>query len=85
MGKGRDKRRREAKELNQLTIDEVARAYAEALPALSGSDPPTLNEPDNPVRAPLKPKPHLRSGAIAIPEPEPEDGFVVLNPKAVSK
>jgi hypothetical protein len=26
-----------------------------------------------PVRASLKPKPHLRSGAIALPEPEPEE------------
>jgi hypothetical protein len=31
------------------------------------------DEPDAPVRAPLRPKPNLRSGAIALPEPEPEE------------
>ena len=36
-------------------------------------------EPDAPVRAPLKPKPHLRSGAIALPEPEPEESSNVLH------
>jgi hypothetical protein len=46
------------------------------LAARAGSDPPPiLGEPDSPVRAPLKPKPHLRSGVIALLEPEPEDAF----------
>jgi hypothetical protein len=85
MGKGRDKRRRKAKKQSQQTRDEVARAYAEALATLSSSDPPILGEPDAPVYAPLKPKPNLRSGAIALPEPEPEDGFVTLKPKIPSK
>jgi len=31
------------------------------------------DEPDTPVLAPLKPKPNLRSGAVALPEPEPEE------------
>jgi hypothetical protein len=84
MGKGRDKRKREAKELNQLTM-EVARAEAKVLATLSGSDPPSLGEPDAPVAAPLKPKPHIRSGAIAVPEPEPDDGFLTVNPKVISK
>ena len=33
----------------------------------------------------LKPKPHIRSGAIAVPEPEPEDGLLTVNPKLISK
>ena len=57
-----------------------------ALAARAGSDPPPiLGEPDTPVRAPLKPKPHLRSGAIALLEPEPEDAFLAVNPKSISK
>jgi len=31
------------------------------------------DEPDTPVLAPLKPKPNLLSGAVALPEPEPEE------------
>jgi len=82
MGKGRDKRRREAKELNELTIDVGTHASAEAS---AGSDPPTLGDPDVPARAPLKPKPHIRSGAIAVPEPQPKDAFLTVNPKLTSK
>jgi len=56
------------------------------LAARPGSDPPPiLDEPDTPVRAPLEPKPHLRSGAIALLEPEPADAFLTLNPKSISK
>jgi len=80
MGKGRDKRRREAKELNQLTIDVGTYAHAAA-----GSDPPTLSGPDVPVNAPLRPKPHIRSGAIAVPEPEPENAFLTADPKSISR
>jgi hypothetical protein len=82
MGKSRDKRKRktkDAKELDQLMFDVLARA------TLSGSEPPTLGEPASPVPAPLRPKPHVRSGAIAVPEPEPEDGFLTVNPKVISK
>jgi len=82
MGKSRDKRKRktkDAKELDQLMFDVLARA------TLSGSDPPTLGESASPVPAPLKPKPHIRSGAIAVPEPEPGDGFLTVNPKVISK
>jgi hypothetical protein len=85
MGKGRDKRRRKANKLNQRIRDEVAHAYAEALATLSGSDPPILGEPDAPVYAPLKPKPNLRSGAIALPEPAQEDTFLMLRPRIPSK
>ena len=57
-----------------------------ALAARAGNDrPPILGEPDTPVRAPLKPKPHLRSGAIALLEPQPEDAFLTVNPKSISK
>jgi hypothetical protein len=87
MGKSRDKRKRktkdakelDAKELDQLMFDMFARA------TLSGSNPPTLGEPASSVPAPLKPKPHIRSGAIAVPEPEPDDGFLTANPKVISK
>jgi hypothetical protein len=82
MGKGRDKRRRkvkEAKELDQLMFDVVARA------TLSASDPPALGEPDAPVNAPLEPKPNLRSGAIALPEPEPEDALSVVKAPILPK
>ena len=86
MGKGRDKRKRKSKKQNQRTRDEVARAYSDALATLRSNDPPILGEPDAPVYAPLKPKPHVRSGAIAaIPEPEPEDIFEVVEPKVISK
>ena len=78
MGRGRDKRRRKANKNNQQTS---APARAIGKPS---SDPPVLGEPDTPVPATLRRKPHLRSGAIAIPEPEPEDEFVVLNPNALS-
>ena len=62
MGKGRDKRRRKAKG------EEVVRTY-KSDPLGGGffdpSDPPYAQ-----VHAPLKPKPSLRSGAIALPEPD---------------
>src|SRR3989442_646939 len=61
MGKRRDKRRRKAK---KQTLSQEIRAIQKAVLAnLSGSDP-ILGEPDAPVYAPLKPKPHLRSGAL---------------------
>jgi hypothetical protein len=49
----------------------------------SNPTPPTPNEPDARVPAPLKPKPHLRPGAIAIPEPQPlENVLAVSNTEA---
>lgn len=33
------------------------------------SDPGAPNEPDAPIGAPIKPRPHQNSGAIALPEP----------------
>ena len=76
-------RRRKAK---KQTLSQEFHAIQKAVLAkLSDSDPSILGEPDAPVYAPLKPKPHLRSGAIAIPEPEPEDAFVALEAKRISK
>ncbi len=85
MGKGRDKHRRKAKKQNLATRAEVARAYAVAEATLRRRNPPTLDEPDAPVPAPLKPKPNLRSGAIALPEPESEDAFSVAKASALPK
>jgi hypothetical protein len=60
MGRGRDKRKRVEKRRRAATV-----LRAEAHPG----DLPT-SEPEAFVPAPLKPRPGLRSGAIAIPEPE---------------
>jgi len=76
MGKGRDKRKLKAIQ---------RRIIADALAVLRGSDPPILGEPDAPVYAPLKPKPNLRSGAVALPKPEPEDAFLIVKPRRLSK
>jgi hypothetical protein len=63
-----------------------ARLSSKRLPARGGDPPPPIfGETDPLVRSPLKPKPHLRSGAIALPEPEPEDALLTVNPKWVSK
>jgi hypothetical protein len=45
------------------------------------SDPPVLGEPGAPILAPLKPKPSLRSGAIAAPQPESDDAFSIVKPR----
>jgi hypothetical protein len=96
MGKGRDKRRRNAKRLGQRTREEQeivraleaehARISRKYMLKRSGSrppsDPPILGEADAPVHAPLKPRPNLRSGAIAMPEPELESELVLLRPRS---
>jgi hypothetical protein len=66
MGKGRDKRRRNKRK------DEV-RIY-KSEPSGGGFLDPF--DPNAPVRAPLKPKPSLRSGAIALPEPDAHEPFI---------
>ena len=58
MGKGRDKRRRNAKRK-----DEVHKAKAEP----SGGETFGPIDPYAPVLSPLKPKPSMRFGAIASP------------------
>ncbi len=48
----------------------------------SRNDPPIPNEPDAPVYAPLRPKPRPLAGAIAVPEPDSEDAFMVVKARA---
>jgi hypothetical protein len=78
--------REETERRARLRAEEERRAKfsPKHLPA-RGDPPPILGETDPLVRAPLKPKPHLRSGAIALPEPEPEDTVLTANPRSVSK
>jgi hypothetical protein len=99
MGTGRDKKGKHKKQSQRTReeldlVKEMERADAErraklspkSLSASTGGDPPPiLGEPDTAVRAPLRPRPHLRSGAIALREPEPEDAFFIVNPKSISK
>lgn len=62
----------------------AAKLFAERpAPPADSAPPPILGEGDPPVRAPLKPRPHLRSGAIALPEPESEE-FAVVTPKGAT-
>jgi hypothetical protein len=58
MGKGRDKRKRIEKRKQG-----APRAQAQPGESLGG-------DPEAHVRSPLKPKPGLLSGAMALPEPE---------------
>ena len=67
MGKGRDKRRRKSKGKEEVRI-------AKGEP-LSG-EPFGPFDPYAPVFALLKPKPSLRSGGIALPEPEGSEVFL---------
>ncbi len=60
MGRGRDKRKRAGKQRQSAPVSKP-----QALPG----DFPT-SEPEASVPAPLKPKPGLRSGAVAVPGPE---------------
>jgi hypothetical protein len=66
MGKGRDKRRRDTKRKH-----DVPTANTEPLGESFGPlDPYAL------IFAPLKPKPSLRSGAIALPQPDEPELFL---------
>jgi hypothetical protein len=38
-----------------------------------GPDTPPDLPPDAPIDAPIKPRPHLNSGAVALPEPDDTD------------
>jgi hypothetical protein len=51
-------------------------------PRADSAPPPILGEAGPLVRAPLKPRPHLRSGSIALPEPEQEEFSVVMPQRA---
>ena len=64
------------KEMERADAERRAKLSSKSLALRADSDPPPiLGEPDAPVRAPLRPKPHLRSGAIALREPDIEDAF----------
>lgn len=77
---------REMERVDREDAERRSKLSKKSLAVRAGSDrPPTLGEPDTPVRAPLRPKPHLRSGAIALREPEPEGAFFSVNPKSISK
>jgi hypothetical protein len=67
MGKGRDKRKRAAKRnhIHDLNV------------APPPNDPQSAGDPDALIPVPIKPKPHLRSGAIALPEPDALEEEVV--------
>jgi hypothetical protein len=70
------------KEMERAEAERQAKHSRKYLAARAGSDPPPiLGEPDSLVPAPLKPKPHLRSGAMALREPELEDAFFGREPK----
>jgi len=66
MGKGRDKRRRKTKGREEVRIAKGEPHSGEPLGPF---------DPYAPVFAPLKPKPPLRSGGIALPEPEGSEDF----------
>ena len=86
MGKGRDKRKRKTKDAAAKVRAEVTAAYEEAERALKKRhDPPNPIAPEAPVPAPLKPKPHLRSGAIALPEPDASNDALEALPRRMSE
>lgn len=41
--------------------------------ASENCDPEAPNEPDAPIGSPIQPRPHLNSGAVALPEPDNPD------------
>jgi len=82
MGKGRDKRKRKGKRRRAEKRVESPARLAEPPPDDSSSS----NDPDAPVYAPLKPEPHLRSGTIALPEPDdPKEAFTKIEALRISK
>ena len=71
MGKGRDKRRRKTKRKEEVRTAKPRRFTGPlAQPEPLGGEAFGPFDPYAPVLAPLKPKPSLRSGAIALPQPE---------------
>ncbi len=71
MGSGHDKKKRRAKRAASRAMERARRDEARAVEP--GAPPPAgpsdAGDPDALVGAPLKPRPNLRSGAVAIPEP----------------
>jgi hypothetical protein len=84
---GRTERERTQRDRAERTdvVSLLARAPLDAPTGAGGGLPPIRGETDPLVLSPLKPRPHPRSGAIALPEPEPEDAFLTVNPKLVPK
>jgi len=79
-------REKEMERVEREDAERRARLSPKHLAGRPSSDPPPiLGEPSPRVRAPLKPKPHLRSGAIALCEPESEDPLLIVKPKSISK
>ena len=70
MGKGRDKRKRIEKKRQAVIVPKAA---------ANPDDSPSAN-PEALVRAPLRPKPHLRSGAVEAPEPEEAEEIMIKSP-----
>ena len=68
MGKGRDKRRRKTKHKDAVHIPRGEPLSGEAF----GPFDPYASVPTH-----LKPRPSLRSGAIALPEPDVPDGSLL--------
>jgi hypothetical protein len=64
MGKGRDKRRRNAKRTARMRATQ---------PQPPSGDPIDPFDPYAHVLAPLQPKPSPRFGAVALPEPDDEE------------
>jgi hypothetical protein len=76
MGKGRDKRRRKVKQAESRGIVlSPLRSPGDVAPPADSASP---LDPDAPVPAPIKPRPHSRSGAVAIPEPTETENALVL-------
>jgi hypothetical protein len=70
MAKGRDKRKRAAKR-RQSADRPISEAHPGDLPSI---------DPEAFVRVLLKPKPHLSSGAVALPEPEEVEEEITIQP-----
>jgi hypothetical protein len=82
--KGEEFRRRLALEAKDTdVIAELQKRTRERSAGRELSDPPVFGGPDPLVRAPLRPRPNLRSGGIAIQEPESQIEFVVLKPRSI--
>ena len=79
MGSGRDKRKRLAKKEAAHALESAKRKTARLMRVTSPPpDQPGTDDTDATVGVPLRPRPHLRSGAVAIPEPsEPDDEVTI--------
>jgi hypothetical protein len=82
--KGEESRRRLALEAKEPdVIVELAKRTQERSAGRELSDPPVYGEPDPLVRSPLRPRPRLRSGGIALQEPESQIELIVLKPRSI--